>query len=50
MIPKGALPFGPDDDLHIALERLIDQVAWRVQDSGRLRRLKHKGVGGRNLR
>jgi polyphosphate kinase len=41
---------GPDDDPRSAQERLIDLATQRVQDAGRLRRRKSKGVGGRNLR
>jgi polyphosphate kinase len=41
---------GPDDNPRSAQERLIEQATRRGQDTGRLRRRKSKGFGGRNLR
>jgi polyphosphate kinase len=41
---------GPNDDPRSAQERLIEQAVRRGQDTGRVRRRKQKGVGGRNLR
>jgi len=41
---------GPHDDPRSAQERLIEEAVRRGQDTGRVRRRKQKGVGGRNLR
>lgn len=41
---------GPGDDPRSAQERLIELANQHAQDTGRLRRRKIKGVGGRNLR
>jgi polyphosphate kinase len=41
---------GPKDDPRSSQERLVELAMQRVKDTGRLRRRKSKGNGGRNLR